>query len=154
EMLRELAVLLVDLQDVGARFYTFASTLSRCMQAAADAGVPVVVLDRLNPLGDAVEGPLLRPEFASFVGLHPVPIRHGCGMGELALLFHRAFGVGDEPAVVSYQLPVVSCQLSVPEKASQSKLITGNGPLTTGNWVPPSPNMPTPTTALLYPGTA
>src|SRR5205823_4435735 len=56
---------------------------------------------RPNPLGNAVEGPLLRPEFASFVGLHPLPIRHGCSIGELALLFHRAFGVGEEPAVVS-----------------------------------------------------
>jgi uncharacterized protein YbbC (DUF1343 family) len=154
ELLRKLAVLLVDLQDVGARFYTFASTLSRCMEAAAIASVPVVVLDRPNPLGDAVEGPLLRPEFSSFVGLHPLPIRHGCSIGELALLFHRAFGVGEEPAVVSYQLSVASCQLSASAKGPGSELTTDNWQLATAPWVPPSPNMPAPTTALVYPGMA
>jgi uncharacterized protein YbbC (DUF1343 family) len=78
EMLSSLEVLIVDLQDIGARFYTFASTLSLCMEAAAAAAVPVVVLDRPNPIGGAVEGPLLQPAFASFIGLHPLPIRHGC----------------------------------------------------------------------------
>lgn len=139
-MLAGLEVLLVDLQDVGARFYTFASTLSLCMEAAAAAAVPVVVLDRPNPIGDPIEGPLLRPEFASFIGLHPVPIRHGCTLGELALLFHRAFGVGSEPAVV----PFASSAVSHP-----SSLI----PHPWNLWVPPSPGMPTQATALVYPGT-
>jgi len=140
EMLRGLEVLLVDLQDVGARFYTFASTVSLCMAAAGAAGVPVVVLDRPNPIGDRIEGPLLQPEFASFVGLHPLPIRHGCTMGELALLFHRAFGVGEEPAVVPF----------APATGSHpSSLI----PHPWATWVPPSPNIPTPETTLVYPGT-
>jgi uncharacterized protein YbbC (DUF1343 family) len=81
EMFQGLEVLLVDLQDVGARFYTYSSTVSLCMEAAAAADLPVVILDRPNPLGRAVEGPLLQREFASFVGLHPLPIRHGCTLG-------------------------------------------------------------------------
>jgi uncharacterized protein YbbC (DUF1343 family) len=144
-MFEGLEVLLIDLQDVGARFYTFASTVSLCMAAAADAGVPVVLLDRPNPIGTMVEGPLLRAPFRSFVGLHPVPIRHGCTLGELALLFHRAFGVGDEPSVVASEA-LAPCGGS--EMYSQ---LAGTGALP---WVPPSPNMPTPLTALLYPGTA
>jgi uncharacterized protein YbbC (DUF1343 family) len=139
-MLSGLEVLIVDLQDIGASFYTFASTVSLCMEAAAVVGVPPALLDRPNPIGDAIEGPLLEPEFASFVGLHPLPIRHGCTMGELALLFHRAFGVGDEPAVV----PFTSTCASHP-----SSLI----PHPWNPWVPSSPNMPAPETALVYPGT-
>src|SRR5207302_548830 len=77
EMLEGLDALLFDIQDVGARFYTFSSTLSHVLESAAAAGLPVIVLDRPNPLGGAaVEGPILEPEHASFVGLHPVPIRH------------------------------------------------------------------------------
>jgi uncharacterized protein YbbC (DUF1343 family) len=132
DMFRGLEVLLIDLQDVGARFYTYSSTVSLCMEAAASVGLPVVVLDRPNPLGDTIEGPLLRDEFASFIGMHPLPIRHGCTLGELAQLFHRAYGVGKEPAVVG------SAQWSVGS----------------GQWVPPSPNMATALTALVYPGTA
>src|SRR5438552_12772188 len=124
EMFRGLEVLLIDLQDVGARFYTFSSTLSHCMEAAAAAGLRVVVLDRRNPLGRAIEGSLLRPEFASFVGLHPLPIRHGCTIGELALLFHRKYGVGQEPAVLAYREPDAARERCMPEK-----LLT--------QWVPP-----------------
>jgi uncharacterized protein YbbC (DUF1343 family) len=140
QMLANLAVLLIDLQDVGARFYTFASTVSYCIEAAASLELPVVVLDRPNPIGRAIEGPLLRPEFVSFVGLHPLPIRHGCSMGELALLFHRAFGVGREPVVVPFVEESPGAESSLPEA-----LLT--------RWVPPSPNIPTPLTARLYPGT-
>jgi uncharacterized protein YbbC (DUF1343 family) len=155
EMLRGLEVLIVDLQDIGARFYTFASTVSLCMEAAAAAGVPVVVLDRPNPIGDAIEGPLLQPEFASFIGLHPLPIRHGCTIGELALLFHRAFGVGDEPAVVPFgdasrQSSVVSGDAGDTHAGSYASRLTTDD---WNAWVPPSPNMPTPGTALIYPGT-
>jgi uncharacterized protein YbbC (DUF1343 family) len=110
------------------------------MEAAEGAGVPVVALDRRNPIGRAVEGPLLRPQFASFVGLHPLPIRHGCSMGELALLFHRAFGVGQEPAVVPFQSEAAPLRPCTTEEWLRS-------------WVPPSPNIPTPLTALIYPGT-
>jgi uncharacterized protein YbbC (DUF1343 family) len=140
EMFDGLGVLLVDLQDVGARFYTFASTVSHCMEAAGAAELPVVVLDRLNPIGRAIEGPLLRPEFASFVGLHGLPVRHGCTMGEMARLFHHAFGVGRRPFVVPFHLG-----------QSDARPFTSEEWLR--RWVPPSPNIPTPLTALVYPGT-
>jgi uncharacterized protein YbbC (DUF1343 family) len=138
-MFEGLEVLLIDLQDVGARFYTYGSTVSLCMEAAAARELPVVVLDRLNPIGPAIEGPLLQPDFASFVGLHPIPIRHGCTLGELAILYHRAYGVGSEPSVVAGD--------------AASPLPTTHYPPPT-TWVPPSPNMPSPLTALVYPGTA
>jgi uncharacterized protein YbbC (DUF1343 family) len=150
ELLAGLEVLLIDLQDVGARFYTYASSVSLCMQAAATAGVPVVLLDRPNPIGDGVEGPVLRREFASFVGLHPIPIRHGCTLGELALLFHRAFGVGEEPFVVPAKPGGGPTGSQVPGNEIYSLLPTA----VSYPWVPPSPNMPTPLTALVYPGTA
>ncbi len=138
EMLACLDLLLFDIQDVGARFYTFESTLSLSMEAAAGAGVPLVVLDRPNPIGGvAVEGPLLEPEQAPFVGLHALPIRHGRTLGELGLLFHHRFGVGARPHVVRI------------EGWSRAD----RWPATGRQWVPPSPNMPTPETALVYPGT-
>jgi uncharacterized protein YbbC (DUF1343 family) len=139
-MLRGLEALIIDLQDVGTRFYTFASTVSHCMDAAAAADLPVVLLDRLNPIGHTIEGPLLRPEFTSFVGLHPLPVRHGCSMAELALLFHRQFGVGHSPTILPYLLTDRTAVREAPER-----LLRG--------WVPPSPNIPTPLTALIYPGT-
>lgn len=136
EMLRGLDALVVDIQDVGARFYTFESTLSLVMEACGDAGLPVIVLDRPNPIGGAlVEGPLLEPQNASFVGLHPIPVRHGCTLGELAILFHRCFGVGEPPHVVRL------------EGWRRADGWPAGRP-----WVAPSPNMPTTDTALVYPG--
>ncbi len=136
EMLRGLDALLFDIQDVGARFYTFSSTLSRVMDAARTAGLPVILLDRPNPLGAGVEGPVLEPKHASFVGLHPVTVRHGATLGELGRLWAR-FGAGSEPRVV----PCAGWRRAA-------------GWENTGlQWVPPSPNMPGPETALVYPGT-
>ena len=137
EMLAGLDAILLDLQDVGARFYTYGSTMSHVMQACAAAGLPLFILDRPNPIGGVeVEGPLLEPERASFVGLHPIPIRHGCTLGELARLFHGEFGVGAAPTVVP---------CSGWRRADL-------WPATGRAWVPPSPAMPTPDTALVYPG--
>jgi uncharacterized protein YbbC (DUF1343 family) len=134
-MLRGLDVIVVDMQDVGARFYTYAATLSLVMEAAAELPIPVVVLDRANPVGGTrVEGPLLDPEFASFVGPHPTPIRHGLTLGELARLFHAEFGVGAPPQVVAVS-------------GWNRERWPGTRP-----WAPPSPNIPTPDAALLYPG--
>lgn len=135
QMLHGLDAVVVDLQDVGTRFYTYAATLSLVMEAAAEQELPVVVLDRANPIGGRVtEGPLLDPAFASFVGPHPVPIRHGLTLGELALLFHREYGVGAAPHVV----PVAGWSRQPwPQERP---------------WVPPSPNIPTVDAALLYPG--
>ena len=139
EMLQGIDVLLFDIQDVGARFYTYPYTLAGAMRAARRAGIPVVVLDRPNPIGGVhVEGPMLQPEYASFVGEFPIPVRHGMTMGELARLFNDAFAIGAELHVV----PVEDWNRSVAEPGHSL------------HWVPPSPNMPTPDTALVYPGTA
>lgn len=139
EMLAGLDALLFDVQDVGARFYTFESTLSLAMEAAAEVELPLVVLDRPNPIGGlAVEGPVLEPGCRSFVGLHPVPVRHGCTLGELALFIHARCGIGAVPHVVrveGWRRREQWTDLAAP-------------------WVPPSPNMPTPDTALVYPGMA
>ena len=139
EMLRGIDVLLFDIQDAGARFYTYPYTLAKVMQAAARAGIPVVVLDRPNPVGGVeVEGPVLEPEYASFVGMYPIPVRHGMTIGELARLFNGAFGIGARLEVV----PVRGWRRDMREPGHALP------------WVPPSPNMPTPDTALVYPGTA
>lgn len=101
EMLKNVDVLLFDIQDVGARYYTFISTLAYVMQAAARYNKRVVVLDRPNPIGGvAVEGPVLEPGEESFVGLYPIPVRHGMTVGELANLFNREFGIQADLAVV------------------------------------------------------
>jgi len=137
EHLGGLDALVYDLQDVGCRYYTFVHTLSLSMEAARDAGIPVVVLDRPNPLGGLrVEGPVLRPGFESFVGLHPVPVRHGMTTAELALLINRESGIG--------------CDLRIVPMSGWRRAMHFED---TGlPWVLPSPNMPTPDTAHVYPG--
>jgi uncharacterized protein YbbC (DUF1343 family) len=126
-----------DLQDVGARYYTFVYTLSHVMEAARDCGVAVVVLDRPNPLGGRVlEGPLLDPALRSFVGRYPLPVRHGMTVGELARLFNGDFGIG--------------CDLHVVAMRGWERGMRFED--TRLPWVPPSPNMPTPATARVYPG--
>jgi uncharacterized protein YbbC (DUF1343 family) len=136
EALDGIDAMVFDIQDCGARFYTYVSTLTYCMEAAQENGVSVVVLDRPNPVnGLAVEGNTLEPGYASFIGLHPVPIRHGLTMGELALFINR--GVG--------------CDLSVVEMRGWRR---GMWYDETGlPWVQPSPNLPTLDTATVYPGT-
>jgi uncharacterized protein YbbC (DUF1343 family) len=136
EMLQGLDALVFDIQDVGARFYTFTSTLSQVMTAARAAKLPVIILDRPNPLGGlAIEGPILEPEHASFVGMHPIPIRHSATMGELGRLWSK-FGAGEDPLVVPCS--GLKRDMLWPETGLQ--------------WVAPSPNVPTWETALVYPG--
>ncbi len=95
EMLKDVDVLIYDLQEVGGRTWTYVSTMALSMQAAAKKGIPFVVLDRPNPIGgEIVEGALLDPKFKSFVGMYPIPARHGMTVGELATLFNRKFGIG------------------------------------------------------------
>lgn len=138
EMLDGLDVLLVDLQDVGTRVYTYVWTLLLVLEACGEAGVRVLVLDRPNPLGgEAVEGGLLRPAWTSFVGLAPIPMRHGLTLGELARWFVRAGRAACELGVVPA------------EGWRRSDLWTDTG----RPWVMPSPNMPAFETALVYPGT-
>lgn len=137
-MLAGIEVLVFDIQDVGTRFYTYPYTLAGVMRAAAAAGIPVVVPDRPDPIGGVlVEGPVLDPALASFVGMFPIPLRHGMTIGELARLFNAEYGIGAELHVVPMQ-----------------GWARGDEPLRAAlPWVPPSPNMPTPDTALVYPGT-
>ncbi|MFN2431231.1 MAG: exo-beta-N-acetylmuramidase NamZ domain-containing protein [Gemmatimonadota bacterium] len=138
EMLAGLDVLLLDLQDVGARYYTYVWTLALAMGAAAEAGVPFVVLDRPNPIGGVlVKGNVLEPEHASFVGLHPIPMRHGMTMGELARLFNDRFSIGADLRVA----PVSGWSREAWWDATGLP------------WVPPSPNMPSLESAVHYPGT-
>lgn len=137
QMLNQIDVLLVDLQDVGTRVYTFIYTMAYCMDAAKRFGKKIVILDRPNPVGGIlVEGNLLRPSLSSFVGRFPIPMRHGLTVGELAILFNRQFGIG--------------CDLSViPMKGWRRSMIFSQTGLP---WVAPSPNLPTPASALVYPG--
>ncbi|PYM33534.1 MAG: DUF1343 domain-containing protein [Candidatus Rokuibacteriota bacterium] len=137
ETLAGLDALVVDLQDIGARYYTFVWTLALAMRECARAGVRVIVLDRPNPLGgDRVEGNLPDPAFASFVGLYPLPARHGLTIGELARRFVLEEGI--------------RCDLTVARMRGWRRAMLWED---TGlPWVPPSPNMPTPDTARVYPG--
>ena len=136
-MLREVDTVVVDLQDVGARYYTFIWTTALVMRAAAAAGVEVVVLDRPNPLGGTrVEGNVADPAYASFVGLYPLAIRHGMTIGEIAAYLNTTHGFG--------------CRLTVVAMRGWRRAMSWED---TGlPWVAPSPNMPTPDTARVYPG--
>ena len=137
EMLRGLDVLVIDLQDVGTRVYTYVYTMANCLRAAARHGVPVVVCDRPNPIGgDAVEGNLLQPQYASFVGQFPIPLRHGMTIGEIARLFNEEFGIGASLHVV----PLEGWQRSMYHDETGLP------------WIIPSPNIPTLDSAIVYPG--
>ncbi|HWW82236.1 MAG TPA: DUF1343 domain-containing protein, partial [Vicinamibacterales bacterium] len=100
-MLRDIDLLVVDLQDVGTRIYTYIYTMALCLKSAAKQALEVVVCDRPNPIGgDAVDGPMLEKGFESFVGLYPIPMRHGMTIGELARLFNEEFDIGAKLEVV------------------------------------------------------
>jgi len=144
--LAEIDVLVVDLQDVGSRYYTYVWTMGLAMRAAAAAGIPVVVLDRPNPLGgELVEGGEVQLGFESFVGMGSVPVRHGLTIAEMARLIVRGLSWGPPPfnAPLDLDLRVVAMQ-------GWSRGMTFEE---TGlPWVLPSPNMPTAETARVYPG--
>lgn len=135
-MLRGIDVLVFDLQDVGARFYTYISTMALAMQEAAARGIPVVVLDRPNPLGgEMVDGPVLDPRWRSFIGLYPLPVLHGMTVGELSQLLNTEDHIGTRLTVVPM------------EGWHRSMTFADTGL----PWVRPSPGIPHVTTALLYP---
>lgn len=137
QMLDGLDALLFDLQDVGVRVYTFVWTMTLAMAACRDAGVKFVVLDRPNPItGAAREGPVLEPGFESFVGLYPLPLRHGLTAGEIARLANEAFDIGCDLDVV----PCVGWNRA--EWYDETEL----------PFVIPSPNLPTLDTCIVYPG--
>ncbi|HWR55894.1 MAG TPA: DUF1343 domain-containing protein [Negativicutes bacterium] len=138
EMLEDIDVLVFDIQDVGARFYTYIYTMAYAMQSCAEQGKTFVVLDRPNPVGgEIVEGGTVKPGFTSFIGLYPIPMRHGLTVGELAQLFNTEYGIGCQLAVVPMQ----------GWKRSMFYEETG------APWVLTSPNIPTPDTAVVYSGT-
>jgi len=141
-MLAEVDVLVFDMQDVGARFYTYISTMGLAMQAAAEADLPFVVLDRPNPLGGTyVSGYVLEDAQQSFVGQYPIPIAHGLTIGELARMIQ---GEGWLDGLESLELTVVP--MDGWQRAQQWDDLEAP-------WIPPSPNIPDAETALLYPGT-
>jgi uncharacterized protein YbbC (DUF1343 family) len=137
EMFDLLDVLIIDLFDVGTRVYTFLYTMAYCLEAAAEFDKKVLVLDRPNPVGGKlVEGNIIQQDCYSFVGLYPIPMRHGLTFGELALLINNHFGIGADLEVISMQ-------------GWQRKMLYTDTGLP---WVFPSPNMPSPVTSLVYPG--
>ncbi len=137
EMLQEVDVLVIDLQDVGTRVYTYIYTMANCLRAAARHGVHVIVCDRPNPIGgDAIEGPTLRQEYSSFVGQFPIPLRHGMTIGELARLFNDEFRINAAVDVVplgGWRRSMYHDETALP-------------------WIIPSPNLPTLDSAIVYPG--
>jgi uncharacterized protein YbbC (DUF1343 family) len=138
EMLDLIDVLVIDIQDVGARIYTFIYTMANCLRAAARKGLPVIVCDRPNPIGGiAVEGPMLEPGYESFVGQFAMPMRHGMTVAELARLFNEHHKIGAELEIV-------------PMEGWSRDMYWDETRLP---WVMPSPNMPTLDTAVVYPGT-
>ncbi|MBK8465383.1 MAG: DUF1343 domain-containing protein [Chloracidobacterium sp.] len=138
EMLSDVETIVVDLQDVGCRIYTFIYTMANCMRAAAKFGKRVVVCDRPNPInGIAVEGNITEHEFKSFVGQFELPTRHGMTIGELAKMFNEHFGIG--------------CNLEVIEMDGWTREMWGDE---TGlPWILPSPNIPTVDTCIVFPAT-
>ncbi|MBT8349671.1 MAG: DUF1343 domain-containing protein [Deltaproteobacteria bacterium] len=137
EMLDLIDILIIDLQDAGTRVYTFIYTMSYCLEAAKCFNKQVIVLDRPNPLnGLAVEGNCLSTDYTSFVGRYPIPMRHGLTIGELALLFNDHFSIGCDLEIIQM------------ENWSRSMYFTN----TDLPWIPPSPNLPTPVSAMVYPG--
>ena len=137
-MLAGIDRLVIDLQDVGTRVYTFVYTMANCLRAARKLGLPVTVCDRPNPVGGtAIEGPVLQPGFTSFVGQFPIPLRHGMTVGELARLFNTHFGIDADMEVVPM------------DGWSRSMWFDQTGL----PWVMPSPNLPTLDSATAYPGT-
>jgi uncharacterized protein YbbC (DUF1343 family) len=137
EQLDGIDCLVIDLQDVGTRVYTFATTMGLCLEAAAQYRKKMVILDRPNPIGGVeLEGNLLKEGLRSFVGYHPMPMRHGMTMGELARFFNAERGIGADLEVIpmeGYKREYFFPQTGLP-------------------WISPSPNMPTSATVLVYPG--
>ncbi|MFO7980504.1 MAG: DUF1343 domain-containing protein [Candidatus Aminicenantes bacterium] len=139
QMVSKLDVMIFDIQDVGTRIYTYIATMAFCMQACAENNIEFIVLDRPNPInGIDLEGPVLKyPEFSSFVGLYPIPVRHGMTIGELALLFNDSFF---KKKVTLKVIPMKSWKRDMWYDETLMP------------WVIPSPNMPTLNTAMVYPG--
>jgi uncharacterized protein YbbC (DUF1343 family) len=145
EMLKDIEVLLVDLPDIGTRYYTFAQTMTYCMQIAAKTGTLVVVLDRPNPIGGVqIEGVGLDSNCRSFCGYAATPQRHGLTLGELATLVNKGFGKQPQ------EVPAISCNLQIIKAKNWRR--DDYFDKTSLPWIAPSVNMPTLDTAIVYPG--
>lgn len=140
EMLEGVDVLIFDIQDIGARFYTYISTMGRSMEGAAENGIPVYIMDRPNPIGRLAEGPIMQQEFMSGIGMYPIPIRHGLTVGELALMIKDNRWID---STEDLDLNIVKVSGWEPYKSFRSTNLT---------WIDPSPNMRNLNEALLYPG--
>ena len=139
EMLDGIDMIIYDIQDIGARFYTYISTLGLVMEAAAELNIPIIVLDRPNPIrGDIVEGPILDLKYQSFIGKYPIPIRYGWTIGELAEKIILEKWIHPTPKLITIPMEGWNASLWYDE--------------TTLPWVKPSPNIPNLETALIYPG--
>ncbi|MEE3196414.1 MAG: DUF1343 domain-containing protein [Candidatus Neomarinimicrobiota bacterium] len=139
EMLDDIDIILYDIQDIGARFYTYISTLGLVMEAAAELNIPIIILDRPNPIrGDIVEGPILDLKYQSFIGKYPIPIRYGWTVGELAEKIIQEKWIHPIPELTIIPMEGWNASLWYDE--------------TTLPWVKPSPNIPNLETALIYPG--
>ena len=139
EQLADLDIIIYDIQDIGARFYTYISTMGLVMAAAAEAGIQIIVLDRPNPItGNQVEGPILNLNNQSFVGYYPIPIRYGLTVGELAKMI-----VGEK------WIDLVPDLLVIPVENLKNTLWFDETNLP---WIKPSPNIPDLETAIIYPG--
>jgi beta-N-acetylhexosaminidase len=142
EMLKDVDVLIFDIQDVGARFYTYISTLFYIVQAAAENNIPLIVLDRPNPInGIYVDGPIRKPELNSFAGIAPLPIAHGMTVGELAQYFASEKLIGDSDKVNLTVIKMRNWNRNLFYDSFQS------------SWIKPSPNIPSLEAAIIYPGT-
>ncbi len=142
EMLKGIDVLIFDIQDVGARFYTYISTLYLCLESAAENKIQFIVCDRPNPIGgEKVDGPILKQEFKSFVGIAPIPVQHGMTIGELALYFNDLI-----ESEKNIRADLIVLQM---ENWKRNQLFDK----TELNWIKPSPNIVKLETALVYPGT-
>jgi len=135
--------LIIDLQDVGSRYYTFQATMKYCLEVALPLGLSVIILDRPNPIGGLqVEGPMVHANYESFVGVHPIAVRHGLTIGELATLYYRDLLQRHQGKQIG-ELRVIPCQ------GWSRRMYFDDCELP---WVMPSPNMPTLDTAIVYPG--
>jgi uncharacterized protein YbbC (DUF1343 family) len=135
EQLQGLDMVLFDIQDVGARFYTYISTLHYVMEACAEAGIPLLILDRPNPNIHYIDGPVLEPEFKSFVGMHPIPVVHGMTIAEYAKMINGEGWLSNQ----------VKCKLEIVEVANYNRQTTYSLP------IKPSPNLPNDQSINLYP---
>lgn len=143
EQVKNLTMLVFDLQDVGVRCFTYMSTLAKSLQVAAQYGLEFAVIDRLNPIGasdDRVDGPVLQRDFESFIGIWTIPLQHGMTMGELATMFNDEMGIHHENLHIMKVRGVYGQRLPMDSYALTA-------------WLPPSPNLPSLEAAFLYPGT-